>query len=336
MFHYRITKYDPALRNALGHFKGDDWTSSADIGRSFDGQTLTTARYLEIESFYIDAIEHLAAGEGAEQFMVCGYHPSHDREDISDDALRHDTEMRLAELGEGFVLINHGRYPVAQLATLARMILRERLWTRLELGASSIHFGYDYYMYASARTDIFGLGDAPYVRWGSLYIEPMRSPYEYDAPLHMSPIGYVEAARVAPEDDRWGASQATIELTDDFEPEALQGLDAFSHVEVLFFFHGVEPDRVVSGARHPRNNKDWPKVGIFAQRGKARPNRIGSTICRVVRVEGTRLIVAELDAIDGTPVLDLKPIMGEFLPRGEVRQPEWSHELMRAYWDEDL
>jgi tRNA (Thr-GGU) A37 N-methylase len=94
----------------------------------------------------------------------------------------------------------------------------------------------------------------------------------------------------------------------------------------------VDTSNVVTGARHPRGNKDWPEVGIFAQRGKDRPNRIGSTICRVARVEGTRLFVIELDAIDGTPVLDIKPVMAEFLPRGEVWQPEWSHELMREYW----
>jgi tRNA (Thr-GGU) A37 N-methylase len=51
-----------------------------------------------------------------------------------------------------------------------------------------------------------------------------------------------------------------------------------------------------------------------------------------VRVDGRSLHVAELDAIDGTPVLDIKPVMVEFLPRGAVRQPPWSHELMRRYW----
>ena len=72
-------------------------------------------------------------------------------------------------------------------------------------------------------------------------------------------------------------------------------------------------------------------MGIFAQRGRNRPNCIGSTNCRVLRVEGTRLFVTELDAINGTPVLDIKPVMAEFLPRGEARQPAWSHELMRRY-----
>ena len=148
----------------------------------------------------------------------------------------------------------------------------------------------------------------------------------------IEPIGFVHASRSVAEDDYWGEAEASITLTDAFEAEALQGLAEFSHVEVLFVFDRVDPARIVTGARHPRNNPDWPAVGIFAQRGKNRPNRIGSTICRVLRVEGRRLAVAELDAIDGTPVLDIKPVMAEFLPRAALRQPDWSRELMRDYW----
>lgn len=150
--------------------------------------------------------------------------------------------------------------------------------------------------------------------------------------LEVQAVGFVEALRPHAEDDFWGGEEATIALTEQFNDEALQGLADFSHVEVLFVFHEVEPSKIVVGARHPRNNRAWPAVGIFAQRGKNRPNRIGSTICRVVRVEGTKLIVSELDAINGTPVLDIKPVMVEFLPREQVRQPGWSHELMREYW----
>ena len=148
----------------------------------------------------------------------------------------------------------------------------------------------------------------------------------------MQPIGYVSAPRPHAEDDFWGGEEAHIQLVEGFGPDALQGLDQFSHIEILFVFHGVEPSRIVSGARHPRNNPDWPAVGIFAQRAKNRPNRIGSTICRLLRCEGTQIFVSELDAIDGTPVLDIKPVMAEFLPRGDVRQPDWSHELMQQYW----
>lgn len=145
-------------------------------------------------------------------------------------------------------------------------------------------------------------------------------------------VGFVEGSRARAEDDFWGGTEARIRLADDLPAEALQGLDAFSHVEVMFLFHKVDEAKIVAGARRPRGNPDWPSVGIFAQRAKNRPNRLGSTLCRVVRLEGRCLVVAELDAIDGTPVLDLKPVMREFLPRGPVRQPTWVEELMREYW----
>ncbi len=148
----------------------------------------------------------------------------------------------------------------------------------------------------------------------------------------VDPIAFVKARRTQAEDDNWGEEIARIELAAPYGPDSLQGLAEFSHVEVLFVFHQVDEARIVTGARHPRNNPAWPAVGIFAQRGKNRPNRIGSTICRVLGVEGTTVIVAELDAIDGTPVLDIKPVMREFLPRHPVTQPAWSRELMAAYW----
>ncbi|MEZ4334799.1 MAG: SAM-dependent methyltransferase [Myxococcota bacterium] len=152
------------------------------------------------------------------------------------------------------------------------------------------------------------------------------------ARFEIESIGRVEAARREPVDDDWGGTRATIVLDDRFEADALAGLETFSHVEVIFVFDRVDPAKVVSGARHPRGNPDWPAVGIFAQRGKNRPNRLGSTICPVVRRDGRRLVVAELDAIDGTPVVDLKPVMRAFLPRTAVREPRWVAELMRAYW----
>jgi tRNA-Thr(GGU) m(6)t(6)A37 methyltransferase TsaA len=150
--------------------------------------------------------------------------------------------------------------------------------------------------------------------------------------IHLEAIGIVRASRTAARDDHWGASESSIELTGLFEASALAGLEEFSHVEVLFLFHGVDPEDVTRGRRHPRNNPAWPEVGIFAQRAKNRPNRIGSTICPIQKIQGRSLWVKELDAIDGTPVLDLKPVLAEFLPRSVLRQPAWSKELMRDYW----
>jgi len=96
--------------------------------------------------------------------------------------------------------------------------------------------------------------------------------------------------------------------------------------------HKVTPGEIETKARHPRGRKDWPLVGVFAQRGKARPNRIGLSRCTIEKVQGTVLTVGALDAIDGAPVPDIKPYMQEFDPIGALRQPAWSHDLMRDYY----
>lgn len=148
----------------------------------------------------------------------------------------------------------------------------------------------------------------------------------------MFAIGAVRSPRKDLSDDFWGAVEAEIVLDEAFDETALYGLNDFSHVEVLFLMHQVDAAKVEKGARHPRKRVDWPLVGIFAQRGKARPNRIGLTRATIVRVEGRVLTVRGLDAIDGSPVLDVKPWMDEFAPIGATRQPEWATELMRDYF----
>lgn len=151
--------------------------------------------------------------------------------------------------------------------------------------------------------------------------------------ISVSPIGYVKSSRTHPEDDRWDAVEASIELDRArFGASALEGLADFSHVEIVFYMHQVRPENVETEARHPRNNVAWPKVGIFAQRGKNRPNQIGTTVCRIKSVNGTTLQLIGLDAVDGTPVLDIKPWVHEFGPRGDQRQPTWITELMKDYW----
>ncbi len=151
--------------------------------------------------------------------------------------------------------------------------------------------------------------------------------------IAMQPVGWVRGGRALPEDDNWGASRAEIHLDPGrFTAEALMGLDAFSHAEVVFVFDKVTEDDIVLTARHPRGRADWPRIGIFAQRGKNRPNRLGVSVCRVVKVEGLCLEVEGLDAIDGTPVLDIKPVMTGFAPRGEIREPAWAREIMAEYW----
>jgi tRNA (Thr-GGU) A37 N-methylase len=151
--------------------------------------------------------------------------------------------------------------------------------------------------------------------------------------FEVTPIGVVRSSRSEAIDDDWDAVAGRIELDPErVDPEALAGLDAFSHVEVVYLFDRVGEADIKTGARHPRGNPDWPKVGILAQRARMRPNRLGVTACRLTGVDGLTVSVEGLDAIDGTPVLDLKPVMKEFLPRGEISQPTWASELMATYW----
>jgi tRNA-Thr(GGU) m(6)t(6)A37 methyltransferase TsaA len=146
-------------------------------------------------------------------------------------------------------------------------------------------------------------------------------------------VGHVRGGRDETTDDDWGSSRAVIELDPTwFEAEALSGLAEFSHAEIVFLFDRVEPEQIETGARHPRGNKAWPKVGIFAQRGRARPNRLGVSVVKIVSVDGLSLTVEGLDAVDGTPVVDIKPVLKGFLPRGEVTEPAWAGEIMKEYW----
>ena len=150
--------------------------------------------------------------------------------------------------------------------------------------------------------------------------------------FEVKPIGIVRSSRKDLADDFWGKVDAEIILADHLPDEAFAGLDGFSHVEVIFLMDRVDPAHVETGARHPRERMDWPMVGIFAQRGKARPNCIGLTRAAIRKVAGRVLTVRGLDAIDGTPVLDIKPWMMEFAPIGETRQPQWATELMADYY----
>ena len=152
-------------------------------------------------------------------------------------------------------------------------------------------------------------------------------------PITLTPIGTVRSEIREPLDEVFGGLRAHIELDSArFTPHSLQGLDQFSHVEIIFYFDQVKDADVVYTTRRPRNRADWPECGIFAQRARMRPSRIGSTVCRLLSVEGLGITVQDLDAIDGTPVLDIKPFMAMFGARGVVRKPAWARELATTYW----
>ena len=147
----------------------------------------------------------------------------------------------------------------------------------------------------------------------------------------LEPVAFVKNTRTDLSDDFWGSVVSELELVENLPAEAFNGIDEFSHLEIIFYFNKSDKSKIVFSG-HPRGNKDWPDTGIFAQRKKDRPNALGLTIVELVKREGNKIWVRYLDAIDGTPVLDIKPVMKEFLPVNEILQPEWSKELMKKYW----
>jgi tRNA-Thr(GGU) m(6)t(6)A37 methyltransferase TsaA len=145
------------------------------------------------------------------------------------------------------------------------------------------------------------------------------------------PIGVVRGGRTEIVEDRWGGEVATLALDPDvLDPDATAGLAEFSHLEVVFYFHLEH--RVRRGAAHPRGNPAWPRVGVLAGHSPVRPNHLGVSRCRLLAVAGLEVLTEGLDAVDGTPILDIKPYASGFQPRGPVREPAWIGDLMASYY----
>lgn len=148
----------------------------------------------------------------------------------------------------------------------------------------------------------------------------------------MRVIAYVRNERRELVDDNWDDVLSTVELADDVPTVSLQGLEEFSHVEIIFFAQLAEDVPPGPWHRHPRGNPRWPDVGIFAQRNKDRPNRLMLSVAVVERVDARSLVVRGLDAINDTPVLDIKPVYSWSGPRGELRVASWSEDLGKDYF----
>lgn len=150
--------------------------------------------------------------------------------------------------------------------------------------------------------------------------------------FEINPIGVVRNDRTdVQHTDNWGAVRSTIIIDERFGDACLLGLEDFSHVDVLFVFDQFPEHDHYREPRPSRGRSDLPPVGVFAGRGPRRPNRIGVTACAIESVDGRQLTVVGLDAVSGTPVIDLKPTMVEFLPVN-VQQPEWVSRLMSEYF----
>ena len=149
--------------------------------------------------------------------------------------------------------------------------------------------------------------------------------------IKLTPIGTVKNSRATPLDDFWEPIIAEIELAGHIPTEAFDYISEFSHPEIIYFFDKVKFEDIVYSGR-PRGNLLYPKEGILGQRKKDRPNTIGLCTVESIAHNGRTIKVKYLDAIDGTPVLDIKPVFREFLPKGDVRQPAWVADLMKNYW----
>jgi len=149
--------------------------------------------------------------------------------------------------------------------------------------------------------------------------------------INLQSIATTRNARTEAVDDNWGGVITEITLAEYVPTVAFDNIEDFSHLEIIFYFDKTE-DREMVYAGRPRGNPAYPVMGIFCQRKKDRPNKIGLCTVELLEHNGRTIKVKGLDAIDGTPILDIKPVFKEFLPKGAIRQPEWVSDLMKEYW----
>jgi len=146
----------------------------------------------------------------------------------------------------------------------------------------------------------------------------------------MHPIGFVKNEVEEKKDVAWGSNVSVIELQENYYG-GLEGLEDFSHVIILYYLDKAEYLKEKHLKRRPQNRDDMPLRGIFSQRGKDRPNKIGMTSVEIVSVAEKNLTVKGLDAIDGTAVLDIKPYYPVY-DKKDASVPEWVNRLMEHYF----
>jgi len=146
----------------------------------------------------------------------------------------------------------------------------------------------------------------------------------------MNPIGYVKNDVQTKKDVSWGNEVSTILLNEEYHT-GCTGLENFSHAMIIYYLDKAAFQKDQHLQRRPQNREDMPLVGIFSQRGKDRPNRIGIMTVQILSVDDTSLTVKGLDAIDNTAVLDIKPYYPVY-DRKDAHVPEWVDRLMEHYF----
>lgn len=149
--------------------------------------------------------------------------------------------------------------------------------------------------------------------------------------ITFTPIGYVSSSVTERMDEHWGDIHSKILLHPEFAG-ALRGLEGFSHAIIVTYLHQAHYEHDKHLQRRPRNLATMPKVGIFAQRAKNRPNPIGITAVEILNVGHDWLEIKGLDAIHDTPILDIKPYYPQYDRIENARIPEWVERLMKNYF----
>ncbi|WP_406413525.1 TrmO family methyltransferase [Streptomyces halstedii] len=146
-------------------------------------------------------------------------------------------------------------------------------------------------------------------------------------------IATVVGGHTGVQDDYQGGVESIVRLNAEFPLDTLKGIGEFSHLTVVWRFHLACPEDVQLHARSPRNDPRWPATGTFVHRNHRRPAQIAVSYPRLLDIKERDLLVTDLDAVDGTPVLDIAPFFTQMGPRGEIRQPAWPGEMLNpSYW----
>ncbi|MCK5159273.1 MAG: tRNA (N6-threonylcarbamoyladenosine(37)-N6)-methyltransferase TrmO [Candidatus Heimdallarchaeota archaeon] len=149
--------------------------------------------------------------------------------------------------------------------------------------------------------------------------------------MNIEPIGFVKNEILHPHNSEWGEEISEIIINKEYA-KGLIGLEDFTHAIIVFYMHKASYIEERHLVRHPQNREELPKIGIFAQRARHRPNPIGITAVQIIGVEENILTVKGLDAINETPILDIKPYFPDFDKREDVTIPDWVQKVMKNYF----